>query len=500
MSGVSLAGTSSGGGRWRWSVPAGIGIAPSALLAILVALAGYRLAAQISELGLWHDGTAELAGRAVLSAAGQSDPTALLTSYPPLPYLLLILGEMLGRPLGLDPVALVDAVLLGGLAARYGGSLAERGASTGAIMLLVLLLALHPLSISALTQGPQALLLLWGGWVLGRSMMDTRTITGINETIALSLALPMLAMTSAQGAAITIGAIPFLIFAVPRDLAERHYLGTYLVLLFPLVLSVLSLFALFVIILHAPLAVIIGDIYHAVRGGTPPGWAIAALAPIATAAVATIAVLLSTMRTAPRALRESVAAGLASLMLASILVVATGIARHPGEVLVPALGFAAGVSTRWPVEKLSQAGLLILAGALVSAPVILGADVKANGLVAQALAGRTGAISADRALGRYLVGHRDVMIDALAHPAVVAARGSAEGLLTDRSPAFGVSVLAHRVLTPAVAVRAHRPGESDDAISRSMPNLFEQGPPGYRLAFDQGGWRVWARPERSKIP
>ncbi|WP_294236169.1 hypothetical protein [uncultured Sphingomonas sp.] len=500
MSGVPFPGAATRGWRRRLAMPAGIGIAPSTLLAILVAVAGYRLAARISELGLWHDGTAQRAGRAILSAAGQSDPTALLTSYPPLPYMLLVIGEMLGRPLGLDPVALVDAALLGGLAARYGGSLAERGASTGIVMLLVLLLALHPLSITAITRGPQGLLMLWGSWVLGRSMMDTRTVTGINETIALSLALPMLAMTGAQGAAIAVGAIPFLIFAVPRDLAERHYLGTYLVLLFPLVLSGLSLFALFVIILHTPLTVIIGDVYHAVRSGTPPGWAIVTLAPIATAGVAVIAVLLSTMRTAPRALRESVAAGLASLMLASVLVVATGIARHPGELLVPALGFAAGVSTRWPVEKLGQAGLSILVGALVAAPVILGTDAKANGLVMQLMAERTGAVSPDRAVGRYLVGHRGVMIDALAHPAVVAERGSAADLLTDRSPVFGVSVLAHRVFTPAVAVRAHRPGESDDAISRSMPKLFEQGPPGYRLVFDRDGWRVWARTERSKIP
>ncbi|WP_343528349.1 hypothetical protein [Sphingomonas sp.] len=500
MIGVSWPAAAIGSWRWRSPMFARVQVAPSTLLAILVAVASYHLATRISALGLWPDGTAELAGRAALSAAGKADPTALLASYPPLPYILLMFGELLGRPLGLDPVALIDALLFGGLAARYGRSLTNRGTPTKTVLVLILLLALHPLSIAAVAQGPQTLLLVWGCWVLGRGMMDTRTITGINDTIALTLALPMLAMTGAQGAVIAVGTIPFLILGVPRDLAERHYVGTYVVLLFPLLFSVLCLFALSAILLHTPLAVVIWDAYHVVHTDASQSWVIAALAPVVTAGVAVIAVRVSMTPAVPHALRESAVATLAGLMLASILVGASGIVGNPGEILIPTLGFVAAVSTRWPAAKMRQAGGWILAGALVAALVLLGTGAELDSPIARIMAGRSGAMSADRALGRYLAGRQDVMIDALAHPAVVAARGSADGLLTSRAPAFGVSVIAHRVFAPAVAVREHRPGESDDAISRSLPHLFEQGLPGYRLAFDQGGWRVWARTERSELP
>lgn len=474
--------------------------AASTLLALLVTLAGYRLALRVGALGLWSDGTAELAGRAALSAAGKADPTALLASYPPLPYLLLVLGDLLARPLGLAPVALVDALLLGGLALRYGRSLESRRASTPTVIAFVLLLGLNPLAIGAVALGPQALLLVWGGWVLGRAMIDTRTITGINDTIALTLALPMLAMTSAQGAIIAIGAIPFLTLAIPRDLAERNYAATHLVLLFPLVFSVLSLFALSAILLHTPFAVVIWDAYHVVQADGAGSWPIAVLAPIATAGTTAIAVLLALSRAAPRALRESAGAALASLMFASILVVASGVAWKAAEVLAPALGLSAAISTRWPVARIGQAGRALLAGVLIAGLVLLVANIHALGPIGRLVMADAGETSADRALGRYLAGHRDVMIDALAHPAVVAERGSADGLITDRSPVFGVSVIAHRLFTPAVAVRAHRPGEDDDAISRSLPRLFEQGAPGYRLAFDQGGWRVWTRANLSEQP
>lgn len=498
MSGVSLPALPKQGLHWR--LPDGVRISPTMLVSLLVTLASYQLAVRIGALGLWSDSTTELAGRAALSAAGKSDPTTLLASYPPLPYVLLLLGDLLGRPLGLDPVALIDALLLGGLTARYGRSLSNGGARPRTVIALLLLLALHPLAITAVAHGPQALLLVWGCWILGRGMMDTRTITGINDTIALTLALPMLAMTSAQGAAIAIGSLPFLILAVPRDLSERHYFGTYVVLLFPLVFSVLCLFALSAILLHTPLSVVIWDAYHVVQTDARHRWIAVALAPVTTAGVAVIAVMLACARAAPRALRESAAAALASLMLASALVTASGIADHAGEVLQPALGLALAVSTRWPVARMAQAGRGLLVGALISGLVWFGANLQAEGPIMRVVTGHRGAMSADQALGRYLAGRQDVMIDALAHPAVVAERGGAEGLLTDRSPVFGVSVIAHRVLAPMVAVRAHRPGESDDAISRSLPRLFADGAPGYRLTFDQGGWRVWARRDRSEIP
>lgn len=90
----------------------------------------------------------------------------------------------------------------------------------------------------------------------------------------------------------------------------------------------------------------------------------------------------------------------------------------------------------------------------------------------------------------------DTLLDERSAAAIIALRGNAADLLTSRSDAFKLAMLARRLDVPQVAVP--NPAGSVGAIDRVNQNfstLYAAGWPGYRLVFDRGGWRVYRRNE-----
>jgi len=101
------------------------------------------------------------------------------------------------------------------------------------------------------------------------------------------------------------------------------------------------------------------------------------------------------------------------------------------------------------------------------------------------------------AVGRYLSGLDDVLIDTHAHPEVLATRDCSHGLIVPGDEAFVATVLTHRLTSRFVALTDPDSPEqfADDAITLTFPTLYRDGAYGYRLVYDIGGWRVYERSE-----
>ena len=474
-----------------------------ALAALLAAAGAFWLSRLVGELGSWPDQTASLAGRAILSVGGQTELAPQLAAYPPLPYLLLSMVEVVARPLGLSSVALATAGLAASLLVSQLRALRGAGYAWGTTFAFALVFALHPLALLSVARGAQALMLLWGVWIFGRGLFAFRTRGGVNDLLALSLSLPLLALTSTRGAVVALSAIPFLLLAVPPDLRQRAYGSAYLVLLFPLLLALLFMMALSAILLQDPLAFITVDMLATGRWSDRPLALIlaASIAGVFGACVIGVGLILRSGQRKP--LQAAAGALFGTIVLAVTVAALFGLADSALHALSLTFGAMMVFAVSWPVEenRTLRVGALLLLGLLVSIALI-GADQRTARNPRAVLFGNAAAAAppADLALGRWLGGRGSVMIDAQSHPQVIASRGSAEGLVTQTSPVFAISLLARRIFTDDVAVQQHRAGISADAISRAMPDLYRSGPPGYRLSYDAGGWRVWSRPGARENP
>jgi len=467
-----------------------------ALVALVAGIGAYRLSVLVGELGFWPGSIATLSGRAILSAAGKVELAPQLAAFPPVPYLLLFLAEWIARPLGLSAVGLASGVLAGGLLAIYLVALRRAGYPWFAVAMLALLFALNPLVLHAVARGPQTMLLLWGVWMVGMGMFGFRATSGVNALLSLSLGLALMALTSERGLAVALASVPFLLLAVPPDLRQRAYGSVYLVLLFPLIFAVLFMVAVSAMLLGGPFAFITPDMLQMARWSDRPLWLVLAAGMTAVLGSAAIGVGLIVRSGRRRPVQAATAALLGTAGLAVVLSALLGLAESALHALTVVAAATAVFSVHWPREphRTARVTLLLALGFAVSASFIA-ADQRGRADARGTLLGLAqrehgpGAL----ALGRWLRGVDGVMLHGLAHPEVVAARGSAGGLLTSTTPAFQVSLLSQRIFADHVVARVHRPGNSDDAISRAMPDLYRQGPPGYRLAYDSDGWRVWSR-------
>jgi hypothetical protein len=466
------------------------------LAGLLAAVGAFSLSWQVGTLGYWPDQTANLAGRAILSAAGVAELAPQLAAFPPLPYLLLSLVELVAQPLGLSSVALTTALLAAALLVSIIRALRQAGFAMGAIIAFVLIYASNPLTLHSIVRGPQGMLLLCSVWMFGRGLFGFRTTGGVNALLALSLSLPLMALTSVRGAVIAVSAVPFLLLAVPPDLRQRADASTYLVLLFPLLFAGLFMMAIAAMLLQDPFGFVTVEMMETGRWSGRPWYRIlaASIAVVLGCCVIAIGLILRARHRLP--LQSAAGALLATLVLSVVLLAMFGIAESALQALSIAPTAAMVILVQWPREenRLLRTGALLLIGWLVASAFAV-ADGRPFRDPLALVVGRGPRMAAPTApaLGQWLAGKESVMIHALDHPEVVAARGSADGLVTIASPVFAVSLLSRRVFTEHVVLREHLPGISDDAISRAMPGLYRNGPPGYRLTYDAGGWRVWSR-------
>jgi hypothetical protein len=97
-------------------------------------------------------------------------------------------------------------------------------------------------------------------------------------------------------------------------------------------------------------------------------------------------------------------------------------------------------------------------------------------------------------LGGALIAREGVLVDSVNAPTVVVGRGSASGLITPPGENFSLAILMSIISTPFVAVPdPQSSGGAQDRLNKAFPQLYQRGPPGYRLVYQNTNWRLFGR-------
>ena len=455
--------------------------------------AAQMLAARGFSRGLTND----LIGMVLLGASAKIDTAQIISAYPPITYLTMLSLQKVTGLQGLAAARLLTALLAGALGAAWMASLLRARYKPLRAVVFVALLVLNPLFLRAVAGGPEFMLVLWGTWLLAANAFTLRATGGVNALILFSAALVILMFSMLLGAVFALAAMPFLLLAVPADIKGRSHVSAYMVLLFPVWFSLVSFAFVNWLLLHDALAFIPARLYE-VSLRSDGIWQKAAMA--AALGVISAPILAGLIaRTRTRRLVRAPALGLAAtLPLAGALAILVGATESIAAPLAPAIALSAAVAARWPLEvgRSRRVAVLLFAG-LLGGCISLFLD-RSNAQFLDALLGTTRPAERQTGagqLGHFLAGRSGVLFDAVTYPAVVAARGSAEGLITSADDIFSLSLLRKRIEPAAVSVAVAAPdlARNADAISRVFPDLYSAGVPGFRLVYDQDGWRVWTR-------
>lgn len=442
-----------------------------------------------------------LVGRALMGAAGKMDAGELIAAYPPNSLLPLVVTQLVPGISGFEAAGLLSAVLAAALAGLWLRGLLRAGFRPVAATAITLLLCANPLFLRAVAEGPELMITILGAWAFAISAFAVRGRAGVNDLMLCSASLILLAFGGQAGALLVIATLPFLLLIMPPDIRMRSRGSVYLVLLFPVLFCLLGFMLINWMMLHDPLAFLRAQI-EASGEWFAGSWRHAAAEIVSAATAASVLIGQFILARGRRPVQSVAVALLGSAMLMGLLSMQTGLGLSLTVALAPIVGFSAAAAMRWPVQQHRALRLVTLLGLS-----LLGAG---SALVAERYGHRSGSaidgdhrIAADRRFGMFLAGHSDVLIDASAHPQVVAARGSAAGLVTASDTAFDLAMLRKRVAgaATAVAVAAPDPSHNADTLGRILPNLYARGEPGFHLIYDRDGWRVWSRqPQKGETP
>lgn len=474
---------------------------PAARLALWMPLA---LAAIVAAAAVWllqrgvpstapNGALGSLVGQALMGAEGKLATGELIAAYPPNSLLPLVGAQLIPGFSGFAAANLLSAALAAALAALWLRALLRAGFGPAVALTMVALLCGNPLFVRAMAEGPELMITMAGAWAFAISAFAVRSRAGVNDLMLCSASLMLMVFCGQSGMLLGIATLPFLLLIMPLDIRARSGGSVYLVLLFPVLFALLGFVLVNWMMLHDPLAFLRPQI-EASGEWFAGSWQRAAAAIVAAAAAASILIGLFVLASGRRPIQAVAMALLGSAMLMALLSLQIGVGLSLAAALSPALGFTAAAAMRWPAQEHRALRVIAL--------LALGFLGSGSALMAERYSYTSGSaidedprIAADRQLGRFLADHTDVLIDAAAHPQVVAARGSAAGLVTASDTDFDVAMLRKRVRgsANAVAVAAPDPSRNADVVGRILPNFYARGEPGFHLIYDSGGWRVWSR-------
>jgi hypothetical protein len=173
-----------------------------------------------------------------------------------------------------------------------------------------------------------------------------------------------------------------------------------------------------------------------------------------------------------------------------------GVAYGLTDALSPAFAVAAIALARWPEPEVKLPwplfGLLLLGFVGGIGATVGDGSPEGQRLVAAVSSGKVDpAFAAEAKLGDYLRGKRDVLIDADATTATIAARGNAHGLITDADPRFAMALLSSTPRARYIVARDIDETNGSDRLVRRYPRLYADGADGFDLVYDHDGWRVY---------
>jgi hypothetical protein len=463
------------------------------VLSILIAFGGLALIA-LDAVGGGAPDLARIAGRAVMAAEQRSRIEDVIAAYPPLPLVLSLPFAFLAAG-KVNAPGLAAALLAGILATALYFRLRAQPVGVLIAFALAVMVVLNPFTLKALEAGPSVVLLMLAMLMLGAGLFGLAGEASPPDMMLVSTALALMAFAHPAGCILVMASVPALAFAAPPSLLVATPLGLLLMLLFPVAFSLFSFaytrwalgiepFAFLDTVIAAP---------RAQESGEAIG--LAAYTLLVFPALLLVAPLLPAFliwaRRRPPELRPALALILMVMLTGMLQVLLRG--RVDASLLLALSLVAAAVcAAQMARERLAMVTVLMAAGwagAMFLAAKM--ADRASAALAAAPALARPQPLPA--ALARALCPLKGVLVDTQSHPELVQLCGTARGFHVAGEPDFDLQLQSRRLTSPFVLV-GREPGSAQlDLVAHSFPDLWRHGAAGYRLIFDQRGWRLYAR-------
>lgn len=457
-------------------------------LAIMLALSLFLMVPLlwVEANGFISASAVETAARAILLADGPAVFRATDAFYPPIPFTVaLVLQAAIGG--GAQIPILMSAVTGAVLLYLLYGNFVEKAAYPPLeAAILVLLIAINPLFLRALSEGSDVLLLVIGVWIYGRGLVNLRLTGAAPDMMKVAVGLLIIPLSQGYGLLIAVGTLPFLVLAARPSIFVVSPVGYLVSMFFPVVAAIGSLLFVSAVLkttfFSAQIAAGKGDL----------GWiSLAALA----APLLVLTVVLGRLAPWPRYWMPLLALT-AALVAAAALNQVYEIEPDPVLTAVPLIGAVAVALRLWPASGLRfwiAAALLLL-----SVPVAIW-SIRAYGehesqawLDAASGRGIMDPLRADRAAALFIAKLDGVIADVERHPGLVTTMGDISSLVVAGQPGYDFALAGGHPSSGYLAVRKDPEMlVTSDRLMRTFPHLENNVPSGYELVYDNEGWRVF---------
>jgi len=432
--------------------------------------------------------------------------------YPQVQYYLLTLLSVIPGLKSAQAPYLISATIAAGLLTHFTFRLRHLGTPRGYVALLVATIALNPVFLWGATNGGGEMIGMTLYYVLGLSMIVLRYSHSLHSHIMLGLVLLLFFIADARSLYIAITLLPLLPLVVQKHILRLNPVAPILVLYLPLLFMIGIWLALNWIYTGDSLAFLkdpaspflgarISADYLPWRASYGQDFWSATLISAVLMALCYPVLLLVQL---PPARRSRIYA--AGLALAGMPVFASGLAtwaeftQSPADILAFGIGGVMALLTTGLMQRERPLTVIALLAIGIVGSAALFKKYPGVGMEGwfDAIAGnhREQPKRGDLELGLWAQAQHGVMIDENTAYAVIAARGGAEGLYLTFSDRFKEAVNSGAPQAEWIAVPSPlRDRLRRDQIAHNFPKLFDEGLPGYVLAYDRADWRVYAAKE-----
>lgn len=433
--------------------------------------------------------------------------------YPQVQYYLLTLLSFIPGLKSPQVPYLISATVAAGLLTHFTWRLRHIDMPWPLTIATVLLVALNPIFLWGATNGGGEMIGVALYYVLGLSMIVLRYSHSLHSHMLLGLVLLLFFIADARSLYLSITLLPLLPLVVQKHILRLNPVAPILVLYLPLLFMIGIWLALNWIytgdslaFLKDPASPFLGARISADYLPWRAGYGQEFWSSTLISAVLMILCYPALLLVQFTSLRRSrvYAAGLA---LAGMPVFASGLAtwaeftQSPADILVFAIGgLMALMTTGMMLRERPFLMVGLLAAGMVGSIALFQKypGVGMNGWF-EALAGRTVQYpkQGDLELGLWARDATGLMIDENTAYAVIAARGTAEGLYLTFSDRFKQGVNTGAPVAEWIAVPSPgRNRKKRDQVAHNFPKLYQDGIAGYVLAFDRPEWRVYVSEEQ----
>jgi len=478
---------------------------------LVVCAVVFAISRSAATAGLVPNDAVTLWASAITAGDGQMPVGRMLAAYPTLPFLATTLLDAL-TPAGTPTPVLLTGVVLALFAGGLLVSFRRIGVPGIVGSLMVFLIVLHPAVLRAAIAGPAETIFAVFLFLLGGALFALRARSGASEVMAVGLSLLGLNFSHPMGAAMACAAAPLLVLSIHPEVFSKSSLNLLLALLFPTAFCVVAFSYMSWIFpgsgwtfLIAPAegvatwAAGFANLFgRGLTGSLSLDAGIVVIAAVLIGAPIVPVAIISIWRLRP--LLSPTLMLVAMTVAAAGLAVTTGLFGDPAAVAVMPPILAAIIIIHMPPvrRRLGVVLATLVLGWLGGLAGLAMTDPSGTVNVAIALDGRH--VDAERVaainLGTATIGRDGVLVDTQNAPAVVLGRRGARGLLSPSDEAFTLGILFSRIDTPFVAVPDPQIGiGAQDRLNKAFPLLYRRGAAGYRLIYENAGWRLFARTE-----